>query len=262
MNKTVTITVLGCGNSTGVPAIGNYWGACDSKEPKNRRTRSSIAVQTEQTTLIIDTGPDFHHQMNRENITNLDAALYTHFHEDHVNGIHELRAFTLRNKALTPIYADTPTLNELRKRYGFLFDGGNLDIYPPVLTASTLEYGQEYKIGDLEFLCFEQDHDSCSSVGYRFGDFGYSTDILNLDETAINALKGIKTWIVDGCGYHKEDYIAHANLKTVYRLNQKISAKTVYLTSLSLAMDYQTLRDELHNGYFPAYDGLKLECTL
>lgn len=260
--STATITVLGCGNSTGVPAIGNIWGACDPTEPKNTRTRSSIAVQINETTLIIDTGPDFRQQMNRENITNLNAALYTHFHEDHVGGIHELRAFTFRNKALTNVYADQATLDELHNRFGFLFKGGNLDIYPPILAANMLEYGQNYQIGDLSFTCFEQDHDSCSSVGYRFGDFGYSTDILDLDETAVETLKGIKTWIVDGCGYHKEDYVAHANLKTIYRLNEQIGAEEVYLTSLSLAMDYKTLCEELREGYRPAYDGLKLKCTI
>ncbi len=262
MSKTAVVTVLGCGNSSGVPAVGNYWGACDPAEPKNKRDRCSITIQTDETTLLIDTGPDFRHQVNRENITNLNAALYTHFHEDHVNGIHELRMFTFRNKALTPVYADKATLGELKKRFGFLFDGGGLDIYPPILEPHELEYGQSYTIGDIDFLCFEQDHDSCSSVGYRFGDFGYSTDILDLDETAVNALKGVKTWIVDGCGYHKEDYVAHANLKTIYRLNEQIGAEQVYLTSLSVAMDYQTLKEELRDGYLPAHDGLKLKCAL
>ncbi|MCB9983012.1 MAG: MBL fold metallo-hydrolase [Rhodospirillales bacterium] len=256
------ITVLGCGNSTGVPSIGNYWGQCDPSEPKNRRTRASVAVQSAQTTLIVDTGPDFHNQMNREDIRNLDAALYTHFHEDHVNGIHELRAFSYRNKNLTPIYADNATLATLHERFKFLFEGGGLEIYPPVIKPHTLEYGQTYTIGDITFDCFEQDHGSCSAVGYRFGDFGYSTDILDLNEAAINALKGIKTWIVDGCGYHRKNPVAHANLKTLYRLNEQIGAKEIYLTSLSLHMDYQTLLSELPEGYKPAYDGLRLKCTL
>lgn len=260
--STAKITVLGCGNSTGVPAIGNKWGECDPNEPKNTRTRSSIAIQTAETTLVIDTGPDFKQQMNRENIVDMDAALYTHFHEDHVNGIHELRMFRFKYKTLFPIYADSATLSELQQRYPFLFKGGKLDIYPPMLTPNTLEYGRTYTIKDLKFDVFEQDHGSCSSVGYRFGDFGYSTDILDLDDKAVAALKGIKTWIVDGCGYHKEDYIAHANLKTIYRLNKQIGAETVYLTSLSLAMDYKTLIEELPKGYLPAYDGLKLECRL
>lgn len=259
-NPKLTITVLGCGNSTGVPSIGNYWGTCDPTEPKNRRTRSSIAVQSAQTTLVIDTGPDFREQMNREDIRNLDAALYTHFHEDHMNGIHELRAFSYRNKNLTPIYADQATLDELHARFEFLFKGGNAEIYPPVLKPHQLEYGHTYTIGDITFDCFEQDHGSCKSVGYRFGDFGYSTDILDLDDTAVNALKGIKTWIVDGCGYNREDYIAHANLKTIYRLNEQIGAPKVYLTSLSLHMDYQTLISELPDGYSPAYDGLTFHC--
>ena len=95
------VTVLGCGNSTGVPAIGNYWGKCDPNEPKNKRTRCSIAVQTEQTTLIVDTGPDFSAQLTRENINHIDGVFYSHAHSDHVNGMDELRIIRFRNNALS-----------------------------------------------------------------------------------------------------------------------------------------------------------------
>ena len=106
-----TLTILGCGNSTGVPAIGNYWGACDPKEPKNKRMRSSILLQTKTTNIVVDTGPDFREQLNRENIQTIDAILYSHTHSDHINGIDELRVIRHRKKALVPIYGNTITFN-------------------------------------------------------------------------------------------------------------------------------------------------------
>ncbi len=264
--KTLDITILGCGNSTGVPAIGNFWGACDPNEPKNTRTRSSILVQSKATTLIVDTGPDFRQQLNRANINNIDAVLYTHHHSDHTTGIDELRVLKFRNKKdYIPIYANYETLKDLKKRYEYAFNGGNHAIYPPIIQPNKItpdRFGRAMQIGDIDIIPFEQDHGSCTSIGYRFGDTAYSVDILTLDDTAIQTLTGIKTWIVDCAAYKDDDNAVHAGLNKIYALNDKIKAENVYLTSLSLAADYKTLCDELKDGYKPCYDGLKLTATL
>lgn len=253
------VTILGCGNSTGVPAIGNYWGACDSEEPKNRRTRSSIAVQSERATLVVDTGPDFREQMNRAEIAHLDAALFTHMHGDHVNGIDELRVYKFRQQQLVDVYMDKETYDDIRPRFHYMFDGGKIDLYPPILKPHIYkpeDFGTSHTIEDISFIPFMQDHGSCETVGYRFDDFAYSLDMYDLDETAIEILKGVRVWIVDAAAYHQENNKVHANIETVMRLNEKIGAKRVILSSLSLSMDYQTLVDELPDGYEPAYDGL------
>lgn len=259
------LTILGCGNSTGVPAIGNYWGACDPNEPKNRRLRSSILLQTDQTTLVVDTGPDFREQLNRADISNLDAVLYTHFHGDHVQGMDELRVIKHRNqKDYVNIYGDRATIEDLERRFNYLFHGGNIKLYPPIIKPQVFEnedFGKIRQISDVSFIPFKQDHGSCDSVGYRFGDAGYSVDILKLDDMAIKTLTGIKTWIVD-CAAYKDENVVHANLETIFALNKEIKAADVWLTSLSLTMDYQTLREELPQGYKPAYDGLELNVLL
>lgn len=259
--STLKITVLGCGNSTGVPSIGNNWGACDPENPKNRRTRCSLAVRSETTTIIIDTGPEFREQINRENIPRIDAVLYTHAHSDHVNGIDELRIIKSRNKKLVPVYANTETLENLRERFDYMFQGGNHELYPPILDPHELSGAgieEETTCGDIRFIPFEQDHGTCASIGYRFGDFAYSVDVWTLNDRAVEILRGIRTWIVDGAAYKQAENPVHANFETIFRLNEKIGAQNVYISSLSLAMDYETLQRELPEGYAPAYDGLSL----
>jgi len=254
------ITILGCGNSAGTPHIGNNWGKCDPDNPKNRRSRCSIAVQTEKTTIIVDTGPDFREQLNREEITAVDHVLYTHPHGDHLHGIDDLRVFRNKTEKQIPIYGNKDTIEEIRHRFAYLFREGHNGIYPKVVSEQVIEennYLKPFNLGDIEIVPFEQDHGTCLSLGYRFGDdFGYSVDMVRMDENAANALKGIKTWIVDSAGYKFDNPYVHASLETIYKLNEIIGAEQVYLTSMTINMDYQSLYDELPEGYLPAYDGL------
>lgn len=258
------ITIMGCGNSTGVPAIGNYWGACDPSEPKNTRTRCSIALQSDETTLVIDAGPDLRTQSNAAGLSTIDALLFTHHHSDHVNGIDELRVIKHRSqKELMDVFMDNNTHQDLKTRFHYLFDGGKTNLYPPILNPNIFEqkdFGHEQGFRDFKFTPFLQDHGTCNSVGYRFGDTAYSVDIYTLDDQAIQTLQGVSTWIVDAAGY-KNDNPVHASLDTILALNKRIGAARVILTSLSLAMDYQTLIDELPEGYEPAYDGMRLTCN-
>lgn len=259
------VTILGCGNSTGVPAIGNYWGKCDPEEPKNRRTRCSLLIQSETTNLVVDSGPDFKSQINNVGINHIEAVLYTHGHSDHVDGIGELRVIKfLGQKEFVPIYCNKQTLSDLEQRFSYLFKGGDSDLYPPVLQPHVLD-DQLYtsmSVGDIGFTPFVQDHGTCDTIGYRFGDMGYSVDILTLDDKAVEVLRGVRTWIVDCAGYGQTSNPVHANLEGIMRLNERIGAQQVYLVSLTLAADYQTMLNELPDGYAPAYDGLELsvEC--
>lgn len=254
-------TILGCGNSSGVPSVGNYWGACDPQEPKNRRTRCSAAVQSDKTTLIIDTGPDFREQMNTHDIKDLDAVLYTHDHSDHTHGIDDLRSLFFRHKKPhISTYGKKYVLEELARRFHFLYDGGNNEeFYPPILTAHPFDedgYGKPYQIGDISFTPFEMDHGSCIALGYRFGNLSYCTDMKSLDQKALDVIKDSDVWIVDAAAYNDVRNDVHADLKTIYRYNDYVQAKAVYITSLSSKMDYHTLRRELPDSFYPAYDGL------
>ncbi|MCK6417461.1 MAG: MBL fold metallo-hydrolase [Alphaproteobacteria bacterium] len=257
------LTILGCGNSTGVPSIGNYWGVCDPAEPKNRRSRCSALVESGQASVIIDTGPDFREQFNKTDKANIDAVLYSHPHGDHVNGIDDLRGLVLRRKGKMPVFGNAFTVKDLQARFPYMFEGGALAaLYPPLLEPFIFDdFGKSYQVQTLHFIPFAQDHKTCQTVGYRFGDLAYSVDLLNLETDALHILHGIKTWVVDCAAYKSDEPSVHANLRTIMLLNETIGAKRVVLTSLSLGMDYQSLKKDLPPGYEPAYDGLQIPFT-
>lgn len=253
------LIILGCGSSAGVPAIGNWWGACDPNEPKNHRLRPSIALKTDSTLVIVDTGPDFREQMNRTNLGCPDAVIITHEHSDHTNGIDELRTLQRRHDMRRfPMYANEKTLHALRARLGYMFQDSENGFYPAVCDPVSLKMGEPVTIGDITFTSFEQDHGTISSVGLRIGNIAYSTDVKRLNDAAYVALEGIETWIVDGAGYHSQTNPVHATIEEVMAMNERIGAAKVILTHLPPTMDYQTLIDELPDGYIPAHDGMAL----
>lgn len=259
--KKGTLTILGCGGSGGVPLIGNLWLDCGPNEPKNKRTRCSIAVETEETTLIVDTGPDFYHQYNRENLRVPDGIIYTHEHADHVAGIDELRVLMRVHKQTFDVFSNAQTLTNLKSRVPYMFEDVHGGFYPAVCNAHEIEFYKDYTIGDIQYSTHELDHTTLSAVGLRFGNIGYSMDFKRLDDKAIDALKGVDIWIADCLGYLSDDNPVHANLAELQRVNDIIGAKEVYLSDMSPRMDYKTLCDTLPEGYKPAYDGLKLEIT-
>jgi phosphoribosyl 1,2-cyclic phosphate phosphodiesterase len=258
---TLTFTLLGCGHSGGTPAIGNHWGVCDPNNPRNRRTRPAAMIAHGEKTLLIDAGPDLKEQANRHNLNNVDAVLLTHSHSDHILGLEELRAFRLRHKKVIPVYCDQPTLDDVQRRFDYLFQEKH-DIYPKVLEPITItadKLYQQIEIETVPLTLFYQDHGTCVSLGLRCGDLGYSTDMRDLDQQAIEILFGVKTWIVDAAAYRQTQNPVHANIDKVIELNSIIQAEHVYLTHMPPYMDYDMLCRELPPGYAPAYDGMIFE---
>lgn len=252
------LIILGCGGSAGVPTIGNWWGNCDPAEPKNTRTRPSIALKSNSTLIIVDTGPDFRTQMNRENLGCPDAIMFTHNHADHVNGIDEMRVYQKRYKRKFPVYAMEETFESFGSNMNHMFESSHDGFYTAVLDRAPLKMLEEITIGDISILPFEQEHGTIHSLGIRVGDIAYSTDMLRLNDHAMDALSGIHTWIVDAASYNGTAYV-HANIAGIINMNERIGAKRVFLTHLSPMMDYATLINELPQGYEPAYDGMDLE---
>lgn len=262
------IKILGCGGSGGVPLATGYWGNCDPTNPKNRRTRSSIMIRTERTTIIVDTGPDFHAQTLLHNIRNIDAIIYTHEHADHINGIDDVRYAAINRRIqgekdfLMPIYGYPETIEVMKKRFDYIFYGDSTGLYIPLLKAHTIDYFEARQIGDIPIQFFPQTHGKATSTGLKIGDIAYSTDVSELSEDSLKNLQNVKTWIVDCGQFDSEKTTVHANLDKVLQWNETVRASRVILTHLKPAEDYNVVHQSTPDYIEPAYDGLTLETVL
>ena len=251
------ITVLGCGSSSGVPLIGGNWGLCDPAEPRNRRTRVSILVEHEGTTLLVDTSPDMRQQLLGCDIKKLDAVLYTHAHADHCHGIDELRALNWLMQKPVDVYADPETLAELAHRFAYIFDGGGHGhYYRPAVNAQAIH--GPFSVGGVAVTPIRLNHGDIFSLGFRFGDFAYCTDVHALDEAAFAALAGVKIWLVD-C-VRREPHPTHSHLEQTLAWIARVQPAQAYLTHMNHTMDYATLAASLPPGVAPAHDGLVITC--
>jgi len=254
----VKLVVLGCGTSTGVPRVGNDWGACDPKEPKNRRSRVSILVENRAgNRLLVDTSTDLRNQLLDNRIDRIDAVFWTHEHADHAHGIDDLRA--LRHKRTGPIpgYAHSEIARILRLRFGYVF-AGQLG-YPTLVELETLDRVRlcaGFGVGHCQMP-----HGPGETTAYRF-DFdeksiGYATDYSMITPEMI-ALFGNVDILVSDC-LRREPHPTHANLATALELIAASGARRGVLSHLDKSLDYSTLQAEVPDNVLVAYDGMILE---
>jgi len=260
-------TLLGCGSSGGVPRADGEWGACDPHEPKNFRSRCSLLVRrrgegaAQETTVVVDTSPDFRLQSASAGAKRLDAVLLTHDHADQVHGLDDVRAFFLRQRGQRiPTFMDEATRVSLARRFGYIFDGEAG--YPAICEAHLIPpHGQAWAVagpsGDIPVVTFAQDHGPVDSVGYRFGDVAYSSDVVQLDESAFAALQDLDVWIIDALRYRPHP--THAHLERTLQWIDRVRPRRAILTNLHIDLDYAKLKAELPPGVEPGHDGLRFE---
>ncbi len=248
------VTILGCGTSTGVPRIGNDWGACDPTEPRNRRSRCSIMVEQGGTRVLVDTSPDLREQMLAYDIKDIDAVLYTHDHADQTHGIDDLRVFAMTKRAKVDVYGDAPTLGALTAKFGYCFK--DTRGYPAILKAHEIGL-RPFDIGQVPVVPFDQEHGTMHSLGFRFGPVGYSNDVVQLDDTAFEKLAGIKVWIVDALRY--TPHPTHSHLERTLEWIARVKPERAVLTNMHVDLDYRTLQKQLPPGVEPAHDGMVIE---
>lgn len=261
---TLRFTILGCGSSPGVPRMGNNWGACDPSEPRNRRKRCALLIEkirkNGKTTVLIDTGPDLRQQCLEADIDWADGVLYTHGHADHVHGIDDLRGFVINRKRRVSIYADRPTTGRLYEGFRYCFETPAGSSYPPILNAHLITPNVPIVIdgdgGDISILPFRQIHGDIESLGFRIGDFAYSSDISALPDESIPLLDGLTCWVVDALRY--TPHPSHFSVSEALDAITKIQPKHAVLTHMHIDLDYKTLRTELPSHVEPAYDGWQL----
>ncbi len=258
------ITLLGTGGSAGTPHIGGPdgggdWGDCDPAEPRNRRLRPSIVIEAaDGRRILVDTGPDLRAQLIAQKIQRVDAVIYTHSHADHIAGLDEVRMLNRLLGAPMPAYADEKTWEDLKRRFDYAFkpwDGGMF--FRPVFDAHVIEPGQTVDIAGLPVLIIGQDHGFGVSLGLRLENFAYCTDVARLDETALEALDGVETLVVD-CFTRGTPHPTHANLARVNEWVARLRPKRTILTHLGPSMDYRWLLQNLPAGMEPGFDGMVL----
>lgn len=253
------VTILGCGGSGGVPLIGNVWGACDPTNPKNLRTCASILVEEGGKTLLVDTSPDMREQLLRAELRDLDAILYTHAHADHTHGIDNIRSLNWLIGKPVPIYADQATMDDLKLRFAYIFDDdrpADARFYRPSVETHMID-ATPLTFGPITVKAYPQPHGKITSMGFRFNDFAYSTDVATLTDEAFDVLRGVKVWVVDAI--RERAHHTHANVETALEWIARIKPERAYLTHMDQSLDYATLKARLPSHVEPCYDGLTIE---
>lgn len=255
MNKVI---ILGCGPSAGVPLLGHsdgaFWGDCDPQQPKNKRLRASVYVEYQGVKFLIDTSPDMRQQLLNNHIYSIDCVLMSHFHADHCHGIDELRPIVfMRGRQPMPLYADQFTLSELKLRFSYLFHQPDSNYFKIVDAHNIVD---SIDFNNATVMPIKQHHGAYTSLGYRFGDFAYSTDFNDLSDESIDKLQGLDLWIVD-CLSRKANS-THNHLDLTLRWIERVQPKQAVLTHMTYDLDYDTLCRELPSHVRPAYDGMVL----
>ena len=259
------VTLLGTGGSAGVPMIGGPdgtgdWGACDPKDPRNRRTRASILIEGETGTLLVDTGPELRLQCVTNGVSRVDAILYTHAHADHITGLDDVRLLNRIMGRPIDAYATAPVLTEIARRFDYAFRPWEPpDFFRPVLTTHTVTAGATATMAGFDVHLFEQSHGFGTSLGLRIGPFAYSTDVVTLNETAFATLAGVEVWVV-GC-FQRAPHKTHAWLARVIEWAGRVRANRTILTHMGNDMDFATIAAALPEGCEPGIDGQVLSLT-
>lgn len=251
----LTITFLGTGTSSGVPMIGCDCEVCTSTDPNDNRLRSSVLIQSPQTSLVVDTTPDFRYQMLRINNRRLDAVVYTHPHKDHLAGLDDIRAYNYFTKKPMDIYANTLTEEALRRDYYYAFSDTR---YPgvPELNLITIDE-HPFFVGDIPVLPIEVWHYKMPVFGFRFGDFTYITDANRIEASEKEKIRGSKILVLNAL--RKENHLSHFTLDEAVALAHELAVPQVYFTHISHQLGlHEQINKELPSHIQLAYDGLQV----
>ena len=250
------VRILGCGTSTGVPKIGNEWGRCDPAEPRNRRLRSSILVESDGKRVLVDCGPDLRAQLLDADVGTLDALIVTHDYGDHVHGIDDLRPISAVIDGPVPVHGRAETLEALQRRFAYAF--ARSDFYRPIVEARVL--GEELEIGGMSMRFVDQPHGTMTSLGMRFGEdpqsLAYAIDFNDFTNEMATLYEGVDVLIAD-C-LTRTPHPTHAHLDAVIGWARDCRVGRLYLTHMGNGLDYRTLVGELPDWAAPAHDGLEV----
>jgi phosphoribosyl 1,2-cyclic phosphate phosphodiesterase len=249
------ITFLGSGTSSGVPMIACECPVCTSTDKKDNRLRSSILVESANTTLVVDSTPDFRYQMLRAKVKQLNAIIFTHPHKDHIAGLDDVRAYNFFTRRPMEIFANEMTQEVIIREFPYAFADTK---YPgvPEIHLNTIAF-DEFVVGDIPVTPILVWHMKMPVLGFRFGDFTYITDANRIDEAEMKKIRGSKVVVLNAL--RKEPHISHFTLAEAVAVVKDLQAPQAYFTHISHQLGkHQDINRELPNGIELAYDGLTI----
>ena len=257
---TSNVTFLGTGTSIGVPVIGCDCEVCTSNDPKNKRLRSSILVNSPEGRIVVDTGPDFRQQCLRENITSLDAALFTHSHSDHVVGFDDLRRFSVGKESSIDIYANQQTLDRLQTCFDYAFNGENQ--YYGYLKPVPHLVKDPFTLCGWEISPLPVTHGKVETIGYHFRShrgerFAYIPDAKTLSIETLRIIHDVPLLILDGL--QMKTHNTHLSIPEALEIAEHVNAGQTWLTHFSCRMNYEVIEPTLPKGVRLAWDRLVLD---
>ena len=251
------LIILGSGTSFGVPQIGCSCRVCTSPDPRDRRTRVAAVVEgAAGSTVLIDTPPELRLQLVAAGVDHVDATLYTHDHADHVHGIDDLRAVSVRRGRL-PVYASPEVLARLGERFPYIFDESvprDPATPRPALERIPLTNGQEVTVAGMPVLPLECDHGGLRVFGYRLGGLGYLTDVKTVPEDVVSRLRGVRLLVLNAL--FDQPHPSHLSITEAIEVARAVGAPRTLLTHLTHRFTHVELAARLPEGIEPAYDGL------
>jgi phosphoribosyl 1,2-cyclic phosphate phosphodiesterase len=254
------LTFLGTGTSFGVPQIGCDCAVCRSTDPRDKRTRSGAVLESAGSTILIDTPPELRLQLLTAGLSRIDAVVYTHEHADHINGIDDLRIFSVRRREPLPLYGPAETLQRLRASFNYIFDDA---VHPfegtskPILGLHVAEPGRMIDVAGVRVLPLAFEHGHLRVFGYRFGNLAYITDVKAIGGPEREQLRDLDVLVLNALWWRPHP--THMSIAEAVDTARALSARRTYLTHLTHETGHADLEARLPAGILPAYDGLTVE---
>ncbi len=251
------VTFLGTGTSVGVPMIGCDCATCISEDPRDKRLRTSLLVELEDLTFVIDTGPDFRAQMLQHKVQHLDAVLFTHEHRDHTAGLDDIRPFNFVSDQALEVFATERVQEELKQQFQYIFETHTFKGLPQVNLKSFSK--ETFEIKGHKILPIEVLHYKLPISGFRFHDFTYITDLKTISESEKEKIKGSKILVLNALRF--EEHRTHLTVDEAVALANSLEVPEVYFTHFSHQIGtHKAVEAQLPEHIKMAYDGLVLDC--
>ncbi len=259
----LTLRILGCGSSGGVPRVGQGWGHCDPTEPRNRRRRCSVLIERggadgTPTVVLVDTSPDLREQLLEAVVQRLDGIVLTHPHADHTHGIDDVRPLVMMARSRIAMHMDAGTAAVVRHNFSYIFETPAGSLYPPLLDDVRIEAGRSLSIGGpggpVDILPFRLDHGEIDALGLRIGRLAYTPDVKAIPDESVAFVEGLDLWIIDAL--RPSPHPSHFSLSDALSWIERAKPRRAILTNLHTDMDYQTLRRHVPANVDIAYDGM------